>query len=109
MKHTRLVKLERLARDWTCPKCGLQPPPGGLEESSELERLSRAEREELLRLVELSATAPCRRCGQAGRRMDLLTDDQLDRALALLRAMFGSEDPLLAGLCAIAEADLDPA
>ena len=110
MKHARLTRLERLVRERPCPACGRPPAPlGGVEESPEPARLSRAEREELLRLVELSATGPCARCGQAGHEMSRLTDEQLDRALALLRVMFGPEDPLLAGLCAIAEADLDPA
>jgi hypothetical protein len=108
VRHTRLAQLERQAQGWTCPKCALPPAlPGGLGQECELEGLSKAKREELLRLFELTATPPCVRCGRAGREMSRLTDDQLDRAIAPLRVVVGPEHAL-SGLCAF-DADLDPA
>ncbi|MBP3954829.1 hypothetical protein J8F10_05975 [Gemmata sp. G18] len=88
-----MAELERHARKCPYPGCGHveRPDPAGAEEF-DLARLSAQEQGELARLVELVALPPCERCGRGGYDLTQLTDGQVDRALHLLRALFGHQE-----------------
>jgi hypothetical protein len=86
----RLAKLERLARQRPCPVCGrTHPPHDPSAPVPDWERLSTKEQGELARLIKAGMTAPCVRCGLADFDLSGMTDDQLTRALQLLRTVMG--------------------
>jgi hypothetical protein len=89
-----VTKLERLARSRPCRGCGkafhAPGPPAGEEDWS---RLSAAEQDELARLIAAGSTPACARCGRSGYELTRMTDDQLDRTLHLLRALYGRQWP----------------
>lgn len=99
MKASRITKLEQRVRSRPCPGCGrlFDPPKSGTSEI-DIKRLSKAEQEELVALMHGVLTPPCPRCGRQGHDLAQATDEQLDRTLALLRALFGRAFPELGTL-----------
>ncbi|VTR92488.1 unnamed protein product [Gemmata massiliana] len=98
MKRNRVAKLERVVRERPCPECGrIDKPsiPNAAEPDFAL--LSRAEREELESLIRALTTPPCPRCGRTGHELTRLSDEQLNRILALLRTLLGPELPVPGG------------
>jgi hypothetical protein len=91
VKTSRIAKLERLARERPCPGCGRScHPPGPREgEEADYDRLSGAEQEELAEVFAAAVTPACARCGRADFDITRMTDDQLERALHLLRTVMG--------------------
>ena len=96
MKASRVAKLERRVRSRPCPVCGrLFDPPKTSKNGLDLARLSPAEQEELVTLMHVVLTPPCARCGRQGHSLAALSDEQLDRTLALLRILLGREMPVV--------------
>ena len=98
MRARRLAKLEQLVRSRPCPGCGqpFHPPdPNGVD----WDRLNGAEQNELVGLLVTMSTPACSRCGRSGHDFSRMTDDQLDRALQLLRKLLGPTPPALADVC----------
>jgi hypothetical protein len=86
----RLAKLERLARERPCHVCGRKHPPHDPSAPvPDWERLSTKEQNELTRLIEAGMTVRCVRCGRSDFDLSGMTDDQLTRALQLIRSLFG--------------------
>ena len=99
---SRLNRLERLARERPCPRCGRVAGSGPPAEAPEWARLDAVEQAELAWLVAVGTSPQCPRCGRAGHDLSRMTDDQLDRTLWLLRKVYGREYPALAdAVCAI--------
>ena len=95
MRMTRLVKLEREARERPCSECGRthqRPPdrPAPLH----ADRLADGEWLELGSLLAAAAGPSCLRCGRCGLDIGRLTDDQKRRALILLRTLSSSTIPV---------------
>jgi hypothetical protein len=98
VNHNRIARLERLARERPCPVCGrTHPPHDPAAPVPDWERLNTKEQNELTRLIGAGMTVPCVRCGRSDFDLSRMTDDQLTRALQLLRALFGT-CPALDGL-----------
>lgn len=94
MKADRITKLEQRVRSRPCPGRGrIFDPPKSSTNEMDLERLSRAELEELATLMHAVLTPPCSRCGRQGHKLAQATDEQLDRTLVLLRTLFGPKFP----------------
>lgn len=93
---SRLAKLERLARERPCPGCG-QPFHSPGSDETDWDRLLAAERDELVGLLAAASAPACSRCGRSDQDFSRMTDDQLDRALQLLRKLLGPTPPALAG------------
>ncbi|MBP3954793.1 hypothetical protein J8F10_05795 [Gemmata sp. G18] len=92
MNWNRVAKLERVVRTRPCPRCGRVDAPlilHGAEPA--FDRLSRAEQAGLGLLIHSVMNPPCPRCGRASFDLGQQTDEQLNRALALLRTVFGRE------------------
>ena len=95
MNRNRVAKLERVARERPCPECGrIDTPPVPNAAEPDYDRLNRAESEELGELIQGMITPPCSRCGRSAHDLTGQTDEQLNRALALLRKLFGPELPV---------------
>lgn len=104
MKPSRITKLEQRVRSRPCPGCGrpFDPPKSGTSEI-DLERLSKAELEELATLMHAVLTPPCPRCGRQGHNLAQATDEQLERTLKILRVLLDREFPVPAIVAGTAE------
>ena len=95
MRVTRLVRLEREARERPYPGCG-RTHRSSTDHSAPLytDRLADGEWLELGGLLATAATPSCPRCQRYGLDIGRLTDDQKRRTLTLLRALSGSSTPV---------------
>ena len=90
MKTSRIARLERLARERPCPACGrVRAAHDPAAPVPDWDRLTTEEQGELERFIRASMPAPCARCGRGDHDLTRMTDDQLERALHLLRTVMG--------------------
>jgi ribosomal protein L37E len=92
VRTSRLTKLERHVRSRPCAGCG-QPfhPPD--PERIDWDRLTVSEQRELTGLFAEVSTPVCVRCGRSSFEVSRMTDEQLNRALQLLRKLLGRQGP----------------
>ena len=93
MSRNRVAKLERFVQERLCRGGRVDTTPNLDATDIEFDRLSRAELEDLSELIRVITEPPCSRCGRSARDLARMTDEHLNRALALLRKLFGYAAP----------------